>query len=187
MTRRGRPLQALAEAIIEASLASAQSLRGEMDSVLTGGAPEDRLAVALEFVYFFLHLANRAAHGVLGGDGRRELRGALEPLVLSPIVESLFDGLSHEQKVRLATDLGAKLAKTEADYALCKELVEGEGSFDGPALFSRLAENVVRVLNLSKSPVTMTLVVSLALDGFNRMDLTRLVSDAGEELGRDSA
>lgn len=77
----------------------------------------------------------------------------------------------------MSSDFYANLNHAEIEYShACKERLS-EKPLTGNSLLSKLAQNVAELSGHSMNPVTMTLVITSAVDAYKDMNLDSLVSE----------
>ncbi len=178
---RGHPIFRLAGAIITSACSCAEALRPFMSFQTEKENRNNWFYVVFEFLYFFMHLTNRCAHGILGPD-----KAALQEWVGPPIVHSVIEGFfghwPDDLKEGIQAEFYEKLNESELEYAECRGLIPEDRPLTGNSLLATLARNVAELLNDPMNPVTLTEIQCVAAEAFAKMDRDELVKTAGESL-----
>lgn len=100
-----------------------------------------------EFLYVFMHLMNREAHGRLSPEQHSKLQQIIATMIIRPIaVDSFFGHCPERIKIGIASDFYKNLNNSEVGYSSFNKLVSDSGKNDlsnDKALFSKLSENVL--------------------------------------------
>lgn len=173
--KSARPLTDLSGAVLTAALTCAGALKADINPEKS---PETWIYVCFENVYFFMHLVNRSAFSVLGGDRRNVLQNKLAPAVVKGIVAALFDHWPEERKLGIEREFFAKLNATELEYATCRGLLSKE-AFTGHGLIDTLARNVAELLGKPLDPIIIVKTVEAVTSQLEKFNLNALVKAAG--------
>ncbi|MGC1483301.1 MAG: hypothetical protein WA789_05865 [Candidatus Acidiferrum sp.] len=181
------PVADLAQRIVKASLGNAEALKVSIQA----GDEKDRMlrwfALVCEFLYFFMHMANRFAYGELGHERRCRMQDRLYPLIVRPTIESVFGHWPVSLKDKMEGEFIEKLGIAETEYGRCKKLLDSDNPFAGDALFSKFAGNICELLGTDSSELTdyaqtYMKVRGLATSSFKELGLLETVRAVGKEL-----
>jgi hypothetical protein len=180
------PIADLARRIVQASMNDAEALKESIHAQNDKDHKQRWFAVLCEFLYFFMHMANRFAYGELGHEQRCKIQDQLYPLIVRPTIESVFGHWSQDLKDKMESEFIEKLGNAETEYGECKKLFDRENPFADDALFSKFAGNVCDLLGLDKTefaPYAQTYmkVTSLVWDSFEKLKLSETLSAVGKD------
>ncbi len=181
------PLAHLAEHIAKVSLSNAETLKESIRAVEQKDRTQRWFAVVCEFHYFFMHLTNRFAYGLLGQDGRCKVQVQLFPLIAGPTLEAIIGHWPQHLKDGVKAEFLEKLNAAEMEYGGCKEFLIPENPFADDALFSKFAGNVCELLGVDKDDFTSfaqthAQVTGLAMDSFKELNLSETLRAIRKEL-----
>lgn len=175
------PLGEVGLAIVQASQACQEKLKPSLNIADTKEKQQAEVYILYEFLYFFMHLAMRSAFSQMTERQIECLQSYLGPLICSTAIDSFFGHWPENLKEGIRSDFYTKLNDAEIEYSACKELLS-EKPLTGNSLFSKLARNVAELSGEAMNPVTITLVITLAVEAYKCMNLDLLVSKAGKVL-----
>ena len=170
------PLGKLGQAIVGAAWESYQRL-AEHSGFSLGETPSERqIRLFYELLFFFSHLALRAA--VAGGlDGPRveKLQNCLGPLIAGTAVDTFFRHWPEERKTRVKAEFFENLNRSELEYAECRELMVKSEPYEDRSLFGRLQHNIGEIFETA-NPVSLGLAKHVPFEAFMRMQLDQLIA-----------
>lgn len=135
------------------------------------------LLVVFEWLYFFMHLANRIAYKELGDGGRVELQEILVTLTVRPAIEGLMGHWPEHLKAGMVREFIEKMNDAELEYAKCKTWIEEGRPFSETSLFGKLTLNVARLMGppWDDDVATLAYIRDIATNACVRMDMVRLI------------
>ena len=141
---------ALAEKITIASLTCAESLKPYIR------APDGKArtvcwwSVTCEFLYLFMHMANRYAFKHLGHARGCKFQNEIYPLIVSPVIEAIFGHWPPHRKDGIRREFLENLNNSEVEYSTCTYFESGDPSSQTD-VFPKFASNVCGLLGVEKS------------------------------------
>ncbi|MBT3278582.1 MAG: hypothetical protein HN909_05585 [Phycisphaerales bacterium] len=172
------PLDDLGLAIIKASQDCTDQMKPVLDMMKNELAD---VIVFHEFLYFFMHLANRSAFTQLTERQHRELQKFLSSLI-SPVAINIFIDCPDEVKDKMRNEFYENLNNAEVEYSASKELFSKANPLTGDSLFSKLARNVTEVSGNDNNPAVLMQVLSSSVKAYTSLQLELLVKNAGAVL-----
>jgi hypothetical protein len=169
-------LASLAHNISKVALAGAEALKADIQASNDKVRIERWFLVFCEFLYFFMHIANRLAYKELGHAKRCKFQDELYPLLVRPNIEAIVGHWPANLKDGIERDFIEKLGDAEVEYGACKQMLDKDNLFSVDALFSKFASNICELVEAEKSdPVkyvaTFQRVMDLGLDSFKELNL----------------
>jgi hypothetical protein len=172
----------LSKVIFGNSLFCAEELKDGLNCLREKDKQERWMYVLFEFIYFFMHMLDRAVYGEVGDDERKRLLDELGLAVVNPTVETIFGDWPQSLKEGIRSEFYQHLNDAELEYSSCKELLTKDNPFSDKALFSKLAKNVAELAGRPNNPETIMQVIELAIGCWKKMHLEELVKAALSEL-----
>ena len=170
------PLNEFGEALIHAAYTCLQGVKPILSA--TGkGSIKVEVMVWFEFVFFFIHMTNRAAHTQLTSQQFEQLHGFIGELIIPVAIDTYMADWPEEIKAGMRKRFVSDLNNAEIEYASSKELVSKDKPLTGNSLLSKLAKNVASHCESSTNPEVLMSVISLAADALLEANLARLVSN----------
>ena len=172
----------LSDSIISYSFLCAEQLQDYFDELPEEEREQRRVYVSLEFTYFWMHVANMTAYNEIGNENRIKLQGELGPLVIRPIVETLFSDLTEKMREPVVVEIFEKLNEAALEYANCKNLPPEGDLYEDETIFSKLATNVAQVFDQTQNSELLKTILNLTLITFNQIGMKNLINAASMEL-----
>jgi hypothetical protein len=149
-----KPLIDLETGILSASWQSAEEFKECLSKLpLTKHdtiSREKLFNIFLEFLFFFLHFANRQAYGRLPQAKANNLLQTMGEFLVSCVIDTSVGHWPEEYKTGVQSETYDNLNQAEKEYATCKQLMEPtlpsgyvRARLDDNALLSRLAFHVL--------------------------------------------
>jgi hypothetical protein len=178
------PVERLARDIFRAAIENSEVLKERIEGNDDADKDERRLLVIFEWLYFFMHLANRMAYRELGQPGRLEIQKKLLALTARPAIEGLMGHWPDRLKVGMTREFVRRLNEAELDYAKCKTWVEEGKPFSEDSLFGKLALNIARVMgpHCSDDVALLLYIRDTATTACARLDMLQLIRQMKEDL-----
>jgi hypothetical protein len=120
--KRAEPIVFLGDAIFESALVCAEAIRPQIDFPSEREREMQWVFILYEFVYFFMHMTNRAAYRVLGQDSRTRLQEELGTSIPVAVTEAICGHWPAELKSKLVGEFFQNLNNAELEYAECKQI-----------------------------------------------------------------
>ena len=178
--KRAEPIVFLANAIFQSALACAEAIRPQIDFP-SEREPERQWVIILhEFVYFFMHMTNRAAYRVLGHDSRTRLLEELGDSVPAAVTEAVCGHWPAELKSKLVGEFFDNFNNAELEYGECKQIFSETLAED--AILTRLAFNISEHSGRGRDIATVMIVIETALGVYTAMRLDELVTNTRNAL-----
>ncbi|HKV40915.1 MAG TPA: hypothetical protein VJX67_17025 [Blastocatellia bacterium] len=132
-----------------------------------------------EFLYFFIHLGMRAAVWGLTEEKIQKVQDYIGPLLASTAVESYCGHWQREIREGMIGEFFDNLNNAEQEYSACTNQSTKTDVVDKVIeLFMRLGENASEIVDCGNiNPATITIVRTVAIDEWKRMDLEKMVED----------
>jgi hypothetical protein len=131
-----------------------------------------------EFLYFFLHMSNRAAFSE--GFNEQERNAFLEklfPVLIATVIDLFAEDLPEEIKGRIRGEFYDNVHFAETGYSTSKELVSKEYKpLSGDSLLAKLSRNVVAKTDKEYNPEALTQVTVAAFEELKKADIPKLVA-----------
>jgi hypothetical protein len=178
--KRAEPIVFLANAIFQSALACAQAIRPQIDFPSERERERQWLIILHEFVYFFMHMTNRAAYRILGPDSRTRLYEDLGASVPAAVTEAVCGHWPAKLKSNLLGDFFHNLNNAELEYAECKQIFSETLAED--AVLTRLAFNISEHSGRGRDIATVMIVIETALGVYTAMHLDELVTNTRNAL-----
>ncbi|MBF0458680.1 MAG: hypothetical protein HQK99_12395 [Nitrospirae bacterium] len=184
---RKRPsgITSLTCAIIDASYKCGQEFKESIDERFgnnTKEASSHWLLVVYEYLFFFIHLADRSAFSKLGSKKRSKLMDVLAPVIESMTTEAWFASWPAEFKCGIKKDFFNNLNNASIEYSQYKKLFAEKGENLKDTLFWELGKNIARLSGYEHNPVIIMQAVLNSSDKFANMKLDYLIESAGKEM-----
>ena len=112
--------------IFESTVLSAQPITEDLKKKLGADSKEFNLkfiAVLFEFLYFYLHLANRSSFAQLGREKSQKLSHEMVMLSIESTVETYMDHWPENLKEGVKKDSFHNYNIAETNYAMCKDIL----------------------------------------------------------------
>ncbi|MGE5345932.1 MAG: hypothetical protein ACM3JH_08260 [Acidithiobacillales bacterium] len=164
------PIAALAAAIEETALRSAEPLQGWMNFPTDSEQEEKWLEIVWEHIFLLMHLVNRSAYGTLDEEAHGRLMGELAPMVVIPLAQELSEGRPDgftQQITRKAFD---GLNRSELDYAKCDSFL-AEPILTGNSVVSVFVRKVSRLTGDSMKPPQLAELVRRTVEAYKSLTL----------------
>lgn len=177
----------LALRIGEVSLRNAEALKGLIHAEDEKEHQRRWFTVVCEFLYLFMHLTNRFAYGFLGHEKRCKMQDQIYPIIVRPMIQTIFRHWPSNLKEGMEGDFADKLNDAEIEYGQCKQMFDPKMPFCQDALFAKFATVVCDLLGVEKTDGseytgTYLKVVELAVSSFREIRLADEVRAIGKEL-----
>jgi hypothetical protein len=177
---------ALAEKITRASLTVAESLKPYIR------APDDKTrmlcwwSVTCEFLYLFMHVANRFAFKHLGHAKRCKFQNEIYPLIARPVIEVIFGHWPSHLKDGMESEFRENLNNAEMEYGTCTYF-DSDDPFSQTDLFPKFASHVCELLGVEKGNTagyraTFMKIAGLFLAASEEVKLDEAIVAVGKEL-----
>jgi hypothetical protein len=181
------PLAVLAQNISRVAFAGAEQLKPHIQSLDEQKRMERWFLLVCEFLYFFMHMANRSAFKELGHAKRCKFQDELYPLLVRPNIEAICGSWPTDLKDRLERDFTEKLGDAEIEYGACKKMLDNDNPLTQDALFSKFACNICELVEAKVSDSasytsTFMKAIDISLESYNELNLSEAVVIIGKEL-----
>ena len=136
--KRTQPISFLGNAIFESAVVCAEAIRPQIDFPSERERERQWVFILHEFVYFFMHMTNRAAYRVLGQNSRTRLQEELGASIPVAVTEAVCGHWPAELKSKLVAEFFQNLNNAELEYAECKQIFSESLAED--AVLTRLVQ-----------------------------------------------
>jgi len=173
------PYRVLGFAIIEAAIRCLERVK---PFFLPGKAKTEahltELYVFNEFLYFFMHMSNRAAFSEgFNEQERNVLLERLFPVLIATIIDLFAEDLPEEIKGRIRGEFYDNVHFAEIGYSTSKELVSKESKPSSrDSLLAKLSRNVGAKMDKQYNPEVLTQVTLAAFEELKKADIPKLVA-----------
>lgn len=175
-------IQDLSDSIISYSFLCTEQLKDYFDELPEEEREQRRIYVSLEFTYFWMHVANMTAYHEIGNENRIKLQRELGPLVIQPIVETLFSDWTEKMRETILVEIFEKLNEAALEYANCKNLPPEGDLYEDETIYTKLATNVAQVFDQTQNSELLRTILNLTFTAFHYIDMKDLVKAAAMEL-----
>jgi hypothetical protein len=131
-----------------------------------------------EFLYFFMHMSNRAAFSE--GFNEQERNAFLEklfPVLIATVIDLFAEDLPEEIKGRFRGEFYNNVHFAEIGYSTSKELVSKESKpSGGDSLLAKLSRNVGAKMDKQYNQEVLTQVTLAAFEELKKADIPKLVA-----------
>jgi hypothetical protein len=131
-----------------------------------------------EFLYFFMHMSNRAAFSE--GFNEQERNAFLEklfPVLIATVIDLFAEDLPEETKGRFRGEFYNNVHSAEIGYSTSKELVSKESKpSGGDSLLAKLSRNVGAKMDKQYNPEVLTQVTLAAFEELKKADIPKLLA-----------
>lgn len=173
------PYRVLGFAIIEAAIRCVERIE---PSFLPGKARTEARVTEFylfnEFLYFFMHMSNRAAFPE--GFNEQERNAFLEklfPVLIATVTDLFAEDLPEKIKGRIRGEFYDNVHSAEIGYSMSKELVSKESKpSSGDSLLAKLSRNVGAKMDKQYNPEVLTQVTLAAFEELTKADIPKLVA-----------
>jgi len=176
--KKSEPYRVLGFAIIEAAIRCLERIK---PFFLPGKVTEAHLIefrVFNEFLYFFMHMSNRAAFSE--GFNEQERNAFLEKLfpgLIATVIDLFAEDLPEEIKEKFRGEFYDNVHSAEIGYSMSKELVSKEYKpLSGDSLLAKLSGNVAAKMDKQYNPEVLTQVTLAAFEELRNADIPKLVA-----------
>jgi hypothetical protein len=177
--KESEPYRVLGFAIIEAAIRCLERIKpfflpgkGKTEAHLT------EFWVFNEFLYFFMHMSNRAAFSE--GFNEQERNAFLEKLfpgLIATVIDLFAEDLPEEIKEKFRGEFYDNVHSAEIGYSMSKELVSKEYKpLSGDSLLAKLSGNVAAKMDKQYNPEVLTQVTLAAFEELRNADIPKLVA-----------
>lgn len=175
------PFRALGLAIIQA----ADQCRERMKPFDT---TDIEMYVFYEFLYFFMHMTDRAADSQgFTNEQIEKLQQGVYPDVITAAIDSFMLHWAEELKARFRSEFYDNLNSAEIEYSTSKELMSKEWKpLSGQSLLAKLSRKVAAKMDKGHNPEVLMQATRVALEKLKEADLLKLVGDTKSILRSNS-
>jgi hypothetical protein len=175
--KRAQPIVFLGNAIFESALVCAEAIRPQIDFPSEREREREWVFILHEFVYFFMHMTNRAAYR---DDRRTRLQQELGASIPTAVTEAVCGHWPAELKSKLVGEFFQNLNNAELEYAECKQIFSESLAED--AILTRLAFNVSEHTGRGRDIAAVTIVITTTLEVYTAIRLDDLVTNTRSAL-----
>lgn len=138
---------------------------------------EAEIYVFYEFIYFFMHITNRAAFATLTKEQRENFQEIIGPIIVSTAIDSFFAHWPEKIKNNMTSEFYEKLNDQELEYSIVKKLFSKDNPFGDDSLFSILARNICELSGNKNNPIVMVEVLERGIDCYKKINLDVLMKE----------
>jgi len=139
--------------------------------------------ILCEFLFGFLHITSRLAVSLFGQTEKTTLfLRPLGPLVAEMHVETYLGHWPADLKKRIEAEFLQNLSEAQKEYSSCRDLATEGEPFSKDAVISLLAFKVADIAGNPNDVFDLMLPRQIATTAFAKMNLRRLVEEAGKEV-----
>jgi hypothetical protein len=153
-----QPINNLASAIRSAAISCGEVMKPHVHFDSEDKNTEQWIYVIFEFMYFFMHVTDRAAYAQFGHERRKKLMNELGQLTIDPAIETFFGHWPDDLKAKMRDEFYQKMNDAQREYSTCQELISNDNPIGGNALFSKLARNVLELCGDSPTDIAAFLI-----------------------------
>lgn len=180
--RKRTPLNKIGMAVIHGANTCYQSIK---PMIIAGDEERTTYAefsVLSEFVFFFLHMVNRAAHPLFTAAQFEKLHAYCGEMVIPVVIDSFMGHWPEEMKAKIRGEFFENLNKAEIEYSKATALFSKDQPFLGDSLLSMLARAIAKRCGQPTNPEVMMSVMDSAMNAITDAKFEELISDAARVL-----
>jgi hypothetical protein len=136
--------------------------------------------VLYEYLYFFMHMMNRAADGQgFSAKQIEELQQSVYPPVIATAIDSFMLHWPEEHKAKIEAEFCDNLNSAFIEYTTSKELLSKDYKpLSSDSLLGKLSRNVAAKMDERYNPEVLFQATSAGFEELRNANLPKLVTDA---------
>ncbi len=177
--KESKPYSALGFAIIESATRCLEKMKPFFLPAKTDvEADMTELSVFHEFLYFFIHMSNRAAFSEgFSEQERRAFLQTLFPGLIATVIDLFTDDWPEEIQAKIRSETYDNITSAEIEYSTSKDIISKEKPFTGDSLLAKLSRSVAAKMHKDYNPEVLTQVTLAAFEELKTTDFPKLVAD----------
>lgn len=180
--RTREPLNKIGMAVVHAANTCYQSIKPMISTSEETTIAVADISIFHEFVFFFLHMVNRAAHPRFTTVQFKKLHEYFGETVIPVSIDSFMGHWPEEIKANIRGEFFENLNKAEIEYSTAKALFPKDQPFLGDSLLSMLARTIAKCCGQPTNPEVMMSVIDSAMHAITEAKFEELISVAAEVL-----
>ena len=186
----------LSKKVFEKSLLCAETLKPDLEEKFGKDSKafhSRNIAVLFEFMYFFLHLADRYAFAQLGPERRNRLVDELVPPTISATIETCFVRCPKNLKDGMERNFYSNLNNAQVEYGGCKEILlkpeddtpilEKMSGAKSKSMVGQLTDNLSQIIEgeINRDLMFTMTIWGVVIESLRKKEIQDLVSEASKE------
>lgn len=132
--------------------------------------------VCYEYLFFFLHMADRIVLSELGPEVRANFQNSLYPLVQKGSTEAFCRDWPREIKEKINADFVVNLNSANYEYAQCKSIYDQEAPLAKSSVVGNLGHRISSVLSMDKNLSLLMTCTGVGLNALSILDLKKSIN-----------
>lgn len=176
------PMGEVSLAIVRAAMNSRDVITKDIVAPNEKARKQIEVFAFYEFLYFYLHMAMRAAASQLTEAQISKLQGYLGPLISSTAIDSYCVHWPTDLKQKMIAEFYDNLNNAELEYTECTRAIQAQGEEGAKqrthALFMSMASTVAQLANDGHTDIAVvTVIYQAAVNEWAKMQLAKLMTD----------
>jgi hypothetical protein len=172
------PLEILVELIAQAT---AESFEHFCDVITKSKIeiPANRMTfIFLEFLYFYMHLTNRAAHHQgLSESQRAKIRSFMGPRLQKVSADAFFIDWPVDFKIDMTKEFFSGANRLEIEYSSCRKAKSDQNEVGDDSLIGKLTIKLSYILGVPSHPTIYSLAELLVSRGLTILSFEKTITD----------